>query len=140
MTPISDTFPFLLDVTCALRLEGEIKMAKFLVTYLAPASVIEEWKKTDPEKRKVAEEKMRGDWTKWMTQHAKSFADKGAGVGKTKRVTSAGISDTKNDVMLYATVEADSHQAAAKIFEGHPHLGIPQSSIEIMEIHPLQGM
>ena len=57
-------------------------MPKFLVTYLTPASVIEEWKKTDPEKRKAAEEKMRGDWTKWMTDHAKALADKGAGVGK----------------------------------------------------------
>jgi len=39
--------------------------------------------------------------------------------------------------MLYGIIEADSHQAAAKMFEGHPHLGIPQSSIEIMETHPL---
>ena len=37
-------------------------MNKFLVMYLAPASVIEEWKKTDPDKRKVAEEKMQADW------------------------------------------------------------------------------
>ena len=82
----------------------------------------------------------RGDWTKWMTDHARVFADKGAGVGKTKRVTSEGTSDTKNDIMLYAIVEADSHEAAAKMFEGHPHLGIPSSWIEIMEIYPLQGM
>ncbi len=42
--------------------------------------------------------------------------------------------------MLYAIVEADSHDAAAKSFVGHPHLGIPEASIEIMEIHPLPGM
>jgi hypothetical protein len=35
-------------------------MKKFLVLYLVPASVLEDWSKTDPEKRKVAEEKMRG--------------------------------------------------------------------------------
>jgi hypothetical protein len=39
--------------------------------------------------------------------------------------------------MLYSIVQADTHEAAAKMFEGHPHLGIPKSSIEIMEIHPL---
>ena len=27
-------------------------MKKFLVTYLAPASVIDDWRKTEPEKRK----------------------------------------------------------------------------------------
>jgi hypothetical protein len=115
-------------------------MKKFLVTYLAPASVIDDWKKTEPEKRKEAEEKMQGEWRKWMSDHMTIFVDKGAGVGKTKRVTAQGMSDTKNDIMLYAIVEAESHEGAAKIFEGHPHLQIPQSSIEVMEIHPLSGM
>ena len=60
-------------------------MKKFLVLYLVPASVLEDWSKTEPEKRKVAEEKMRGDWNKWMSDHAKMITDTGAG-GKTKRV------------------------------------------------------
>ena len=34
-------------------------MKKFLVTYLAPASVIDDWKKTEPKQRKEAEEKMQ---------------------------------------------------------------------------------
>ena len=115
-------------------------MKKFLVTYLAPASVIAEWKKNDPAKRQDAEEKMRAAWKKWMADHTNMFADMGAGVGKTKRVTSQDISDTKNDIMLYSVVEAESHEAAAKSFEAHPHLQIPQSSIEVMEIHALPGM
>ena len=49
-------------------------MPKCLVTYLAPASVIEEWKKSEPEKRKAGEEKMQGEWRKWMGAHAKIFA------------------------------------------------------------------
>ena len=39
-------------------------MKKFLVTYLAPASVIDDWKKTDPATRKEAEEKMQVEWKK----------------------------------------------------------------------------
>jgi len=115
-------------------------MKRFLVTYLAPTSVIEDWKKTDPEKRKVAEEKMKSDWQKWMSDHVGIFVDKGAGVGKTRRVTGQGSADGRNDIMLYAIVEAESHEAASKMFEDHPHLGIPNASIEIMEIHPLPGM
>ena len=72
-----------------------------------------------------------------MGDHAKMLVDKGAGVGKTKRVTAQGTSDTRNDIMLYAVVEAESHEAAAKTFKDHPHLQIPQSSIEVMEISPL---
>jgi len=115
-------------------------MKRFLITYLAPASVIDDWKKTEPEKRKDAEAKMQHEWRKWLIDHATMFVDKGAGVGKTKRVTAQGTSDTRNDIMLYAIVDAESHEAAAKSFEGHPHLQIPQSSIEVMEIHSLSGM
>jgi hypothetical protein len=124
----------------AAKAQEQTIMKKFLVTYLAPAAVIAEWKKTDPAKRKDAEEKMQTEWKKWMADHAKMFADIGAGVGKTKLVTSQGTSDTKNDIMLYSVVEAESHEAAAKSFDAHPHLQIPQSSIEVMEIHPLPGM
>jgi len=115
-------------------------MKKFLVLYLAPVSVVDDWKKTDPAKRKDAEEKMQREWKKWTSDHAKMFVDAGAVVGKTKRVASQGSSDTRNDVMLYAIAQAQSHEAAAKSFEGHPHLQIPQATIEIMELNPLHGM
>jgi hypothetical protein len=114
-------------------------MKKFLVTYLAPGSVIDNWKQTAPETRKAAEAQMQNDWKNWMSSHAGIFVDKGAGVGKTRRVTAQGSAAARNDVMLYAIVQAESHEAAAKMFEDHPHLRIPQSSIEIMEIHALPG-
>ena len=113
-------------------------MKKFIALYLAPAKVIEEWAKTDPEKRRVAEEKMKSDWMKWMSDHATMITDTQAG-GKTKRVLTGGISDVKNDIMLYSFVEAESHEAAAKAFENHPHLGIPESSIEVMEVRSMTG-
>jgi hypothetical protein len=112
---------------------------RILVLYLAPATVLDEWAKTDPEKKKVAEEKMRAEWSTWMSAHSKMFISTDAG-GKTKRVTSSGVTDTRNEIMLYSIVEAASHDAAAKAFENHPHLQIPQSSIEIMEIRPMGGM
>ena|SRR6516162_10197824 len=115
-------------------------MKKFLVTYLAPASVIAEWKQTDPDTRKAAEEQMQAQWKKSMSDHANMLADVGGGVGRTKIVTVRGASDTRNDIMLYAIVQAESHETAAKTFEGHPHLQIPQAAIAIMEIHPLPGM
>ena len=61
----------------------------------------------------------------------------GAGVGKTKRVTAQGVADARNDIMLYAIVEAESHDAAARAFEGHPHFGIPQASIDLMPLSSL---
>ena len=114
-------------------------MNKFIVLYRAPLSVLEEWSKTDPEVRKETEKKMQTDWQTWMGAHAQSVEET-VGAGKTKRVTKNGVEDSKNDVMLYSIVEADSHEEAAKMFEGHPHLGIPEASIEVMAANPLKGM
>ena len=114
-------------------------MQKFLVLYMAPPAVLEEWAKTDPEKRKEAEGKMQADWKKWMTDHKDALGET-AGAGKTKMVTKDGVTDTKNDVMLFSMLEAESPEAAAAIFTDHPHLGIPQASIQIMPVNYLPGM
>jgi hypothetical protein len=114
-------------------------MNRYLVLFQAPASVIDEWQKKPEAERKPAEEKMMQQWREWMSAHGKMFTDKGAGVGKTKRVTAEGVADRRNDIMLYQIVEAESHDAAAKAFVGHPHFTIPQASIEISPINPLPG-
>jgi hypothetical protein len=112
---------------------------KFLVLYLIPASVMADWAKTDPMTRQAEEQKMQAAWGKWMGEHGKMIISTEAG-GKTKRVTASGVSDTKNDIILCSFVEAESHEAAAKAFEDHPHLQIPQSSIEVMYVRPMGGM
>jgi|ERR1039457_739317 hypothetical protein len=111
-------------------------LKKFLVLYLVPADVLAGWAKTDPGTRKAAEEKMRGEWQRWMGEHAKLITVTQA-AGKTKAVTSTAIADTKNDIMLYSIVEAGSHDGAAKMFAHHPHLQIPQSSIQVMEVRAM---
>lgn len=109
---------------------------KFLVLYLVPPEVMAEWAKTDPATRKAAEEKMQTDWQRWMGEHAKMITLT-MPAGKTKAVTTAGITDVRNDIMMYSVVEADSHDSAVRIFANHPHLTIPKASIEVMEVRPL---
>lgn len=115
-------------------------MKKFLVLFLTPIEMMEDWMKTDSLEKKTTETKMKDDWDKWMKENAGSFVDRPAGAGKTKIVTGAGIADAKNDLMMWATIQAASPDQAAEMFKGHPHLQIPESSIEIMEINPLTGM
>lgn len=112
---------------------------KFLVMYLAPVDVMAEWAKTDPAVRKAAEEKMRDEWQAWMAKHSKHISVTEA-AGKTKLVTAQGVSDTKNEIMLYSVVEAESAEVAAQYFASHPHLGIPKSSIQVMEVRALGPM
>ena len=50
------------------------------------------------------------------------------------------VSDARNNLAAYTIVQAESHEAAAKIFENHPHFAIfPGDSVEIMECLPLPG-
>jgi len=118
---------------------AEPNKKKFLVLFLTPASVLDDWRKTDPETRRPAEEKMQTEWRHWMSEHAAMILSSES-AGKTKRVSPSGVADVRNDIMLLGYVEAESHEAAAKAFEGHPHLQIPQASIEVMEVRPMGPM
>ena len=116
-------------------------MKKFFALFQIPVSVMEDWKKnTKPEEMKAASEKMMGEWQKWMKTHEKSLVERGAPLGKTKRVTASGIADIRNDLNWYSIVEAESHDAAARLFLDNPHLQIPQAFIEVMEIPQIPQM
>jgi hypothetical protein len=114
-------------------------MSKFLVLYQAPPSVLDEWMKTDPEVRKEEEAKMRSAWNTWMEVHGKSIIET-AGAGKTKHIEGGAVTDIKNNVMLYSLVEAESADEVVEMFKAHPHFGIPEASIEVMQANPLTGM
>ncbi len=100
---------------------------------------MEEWMKMPQEARQAEEDKMKAEWGEWMKSTGGKVTET-SGAGKTKRVTKEGIADTKNDIMLYAIAETETHEEAAKIFENHPHFGIPGSWIDVMPINKLLGM
>jgi hypothetical protein len=113
-------------------------MKKFLVLYMASEAEFERMmKNSTPEQQK----KGIDAWMKWMNVNKTSIVEGGAPLGKTKRVDSSGTSNTKNGIGGYSIVQAESHDAATKIFgKDHPHLQMPGAWIEIVEIMPLPGM
>jgi hypothetical protein len=117
----------------------ETRMDKFLVLYRAPNSVIDEWMKKPEQERKPEETKMMEAWKKWMSANGSKLTDKGAGAGKPKVVSSSGVKDARNDIMLYQIVQANSADEAAKMFVDHPHFGIPQATIEVMPLKAMEG-
>jgi YCII-related domain-containing protein len=116
----------------------ENPMKKFMALYMASGPQFEKMMKdSTPEQRK----KGMDAWMKWMNANEASIVEGGAPLGKTKRVDSKGASNTKNEIGGYSVVQAESHDAATKIFgKDHPHLQMPGAWIEIMEIMPLPGM
>ena len=116
-------------------------MKKFLAVYMGSAAALEKWKKLGEDTRKQREKAGMEAWGKWAADNEKSIADQGSPLGKTKRISAQGIADTRNELAAYTVVEAESHEAAAKMFENHPHFTLfPGHSVEIMECLPLPKM
>src|SRR5687767_5004322 len=115
-------------------------MKKFLAIYLGTPAAFEKWMKLDPATRKEREEAGMKGWMDWGTTNKAAIVDQGTPLGKTKRIAAQGVSDTKNALAGYVIVQAESHEAAAKLFLNHPHFTIfPGDSVEIMECLPLPG-
>ncbi len=107
---------------------------KFFVTYQMPHTGLDEWMKLPEDERKAQEQQMQSEWNAWMEENKASLIET-AGVGKPKRVTATGIEDSRNDIMMYSFVEAESLDAAADMFKSHPHFGIPGGWIEVMSVN-----
>lgn len=72
-------------------------------------------------------------WVAWLEKNAASILDQGGMVGKTTRITRNGITDAANPVCGYLVVEAETADAAARLFEDHPHITVfPGDGVDIM--------
>jgi hypothetical protein len=79
-------------------------------------------------------------WKGWVEKHQAAIVTMGGPLGKTKKVDSQGIADVTNPMGAFTVVRAASHEAAAKMFEDHPHFSIfPGESVEIMPVLPIPG-
>jgi hypothetical protein len=111
-------------------------MKKFLALYMARPSAIEQMMKATPEEMKSGMD----EWRKWAKSNEKAIVELGDPLGKTKRITTTGVSDTKNEITGYSIVQGDSVDSLAKIFKGHPHLQMDGTSIDLIERFEMPGM
>ena len=118
-------------------------MKTFLAVYLGSkeGSAALKWKSHTEEKRRELEKAGMNGWMSWTTKNAKSIVSDGSPLGKTKKITSNGISDATNEIAGYSIVQAETQEAAAKMFLNHPHFMLfPGDSVEVMECLPIPGM
>ena len=88
--------------------------------------------------RRAREQQGIAAWKAWVEKHQAALLEMGGPLGKTKRVDASGIADISNEMGAFSVVRAASHEAAAKMFENHPHFTIfPGERIEIMPVLPI---
>jgi hypothetical protein len=115
-------------------------MKTFLAVYMGTEAAMKRagWDKLGKEEQDARGAKAFQAWMDWGNQHSAAIVDQGAPLGKTKRASSEGISDITNSMTGYVIVRAESHAAAAKLFENHPHFSMfPGDSVEIVECLPM---
>ena len=90
--------------------------------------------------RKAREQAGMAGWHAWVAQHKDKLVTMGGPLGKTKQVSASGVADISNELGAFTVVRAPSHEAAAKLFENHPHFAIfPGEAVEVMPILPIPG-
>ena len=98
------------------------------------------WNALSETERKTKEKEGVAGWKAWVEKHQAALAEMGGPLGKTKRVGPAGIADVSNEMGAFTVVRAESHEAAARMFENHPHFTIfPGEAVEIMPVLPIPG-
>jgi hypothetical protein len=113
-------------------------LAVFLGTKSGPKRAA--WDALSETERNAKEQLGRAAWGTWMQKHQAIVAAVGGPLGKTKKASPGGIEDTTNSMAAFVIVEAESHEAAARLFEGHPHFSIfPGDAVEIMPVKPIPG-
>jgi len=96
------------------------------------------WNSLPEEVRRAKMQEGIAAWKAWAEKHRAAIVEMGGPLGKTKKVSERGIDDITNLMSAYTIVRADSHDAAAKLFEDHPHFtNFPGDSVEVMPVLPI---
>ena len=117
-------------------------MKHFLAIYIGTPDVLakSEWNNLDEATRMERQATGMKAWGDWMVRNQPSVVFQGGPLGKTLRASVKGIEGIKNTMTGFVLVQAETHEAAARLFENHPHFTIfPGDSVEIMECLPIPG-
>ncbi|MCA1452039.1 hypothetical protein I6F35_02265 [Bradyrhizobium sp. BRP22] len=98
------------------------------------------WHALPEAERRAKEREGIAAWKAWVEKHQAVIIKMGGPLGKTKKVDASGIADISNELSGFTVLRASSHEAAAKLFENHPHFAIfPGERVEIMPVLPIPG-
>ena len=111
-------------------------LAIFLASKTNPR--MKAWMALPEAERRAKEQEGIAAWKSWMAKHQGAIVGAGGPLGKTKKITERGIADVSNEMGGFVVIRAESHEAAAMLFEQHPHFTIfPGESVEVMPVLPI---
>jgi len=113
-------------------------LAVFLGSKASPRMTA--WSALSDSNKRAKEQEGIAAWRGWAEKHQAVIVAMGGPLGKTKKISQSGIEDVSNEMSAFVVVRADSHEAAAALFESHPHFAIfPGEAVEVMPVLPIPG-
>ena len=113
-------------------------MKRYLCVFTGSPGAMDAFQKLPEAERQRREREGMAAWKKWAEDNAGSIVQMGGPLSKTKRVTREGVSDVRNNLGAFTVVQAESQDAAARLFLQHPHFTLfPGDGVEVMEVLPI---
>lgn len=113
-------------------------MKRFLAVFTGAPAAMARWEGLPESERQRLQVEGVAAWKKWVADHAASIVELGGPLSRTKLVSTGGISDIRNNLSAFTVVQAESQDAAARLFVNHPHFSIfPGEGVEVMEVLPI---
>lgn len=108
-------------------------MKKFLVLYMAPMSGADQMKGVSPDDAQKGME----PWIAWYNKAGSAIVEPGAPLGESEHVGETTHPKSPVHVSGYTVIQAEDMTSAKKVLDGHPHLTMPNSCIEVLEMMPM---
>jgi hypothetical protein len=113
-------------------------MKRYLAVFTGSPSAMAQWDSISEQERQKRQAEGVAAWKKWATDNAASIIEMGGPLSRTKLISKGGISDVRNNLAGFTVVQADSQDAASRLFLNHPHFTIfPGEGVEVMEVLPI---
>ena len=110
-------------------------MPRFVAVYTMQPEAVAAFRARPKSEQNAIDEAGLKAWGEWSKRHATAIVGTDVMVGKTRRVTKAGIADSHNQIAGFLIVEAADLAAAAGLFQDHPHITIfPGDGIDVMPV------
>ena len=108
---------------------------KYMVLYNSTVSAGEQMANSSPQERKAGMDA----WMAWAAMAGDAVVDLGAPVEARRRLTAGSASTGTSPAAGYSVLQADSLDDLSDLLAKHPHLQMPDASIDVLEMLAMPG-
>ncbi len=110
-------------------------MPRFVAVYTVRSEDIAAFRARPKSEQEATDRAGLQAWEAWSKRNAAAIVATDVMVGKTRRVTKAGVADARNQIAGFVIVEAADIGSAAALFQDHPHITVfPGDGIDVMPV------